>query len=325
MACRIVKYVFLGLAFALWISCKSKKVSLADNELVDIHDFIEYFQIIPLPCQFSDTILARHSTDTAAIGFQTFLRFVPDSVITKSFGKFVRPKLYPVGKAGGGKNETYIFIKAITPQKRLLYVLCFDKENKFAAAKSLNSEEGDSKANIIASLDSKFTLTVLRQRKAEGQVFYKKEAYVFNDAGNFTLILTESNEAKPEASSVYNPIDTLPHKHKFTGDYVQDKRNFISVRDGRDNSKFLFFVHFEKEEGKCKGELKGEAKFVSANAAHFKTNGDPCMIEFLFSGSFVKIRELEGCGNHRDIKCYFEGSFEKKKYQKSKTSKKKTA
>jgi hypothetical protein len=136
------------------------------------------------------------------------------------------------------------------------------------------------------------------------------------------LIRTESNEGSTKPAPVYDPIDTLPHKHKFAGDYSQDKRNFISIRDGRDPSRFIFFVHFEKDDGGCKGELKGEAKFVSPILARYKANGDPCTIEFTFSASGVVMKELDGCGSHRDIKCFFEGYYPKRKEARTKPAKK---
>ena len=323
MACRRANWIMVLVTLGLLFSCKSKKISLADNEDVDIRDFIEYFQPISLPFQFADTMLVKQHNDSASIGFQTLLRFVPDSVISKSFGKLVHPKLYGVGKAGGGKNETYIFIKALGATKKVLYVLCFNQEDKFAAGKALISVDGDSKSNTMFSMDPKYTLTILRHRKSEGQMFYRKEAYVFNSAGFFTLILTESNEAKPQSTKVYNPIDTLLHKHKFSGDYIQDKRNIVSVRDAKDNSRFLFFIHFEKEEGTCKGELKGEARMISSTVGRYRSNADHCLIEFSFTSSSVSIKELEGCGNHRDIKCNFEGIFGKKKEIKSQNQRKK--
>ena len=319
----MVKQLLFIASFVLVFACKSKKVSLAGNEPVDVHEFIEYFQPIKLPVQFSDTVLTRKGSDSVEIGHAIFAQFVPDSILVRSFGKSIKPKLFPVGKAGTKSEETYIFVKAISPAKKILYVLCFDKSEKFVAAKVLIALDGESRMTWLATMDSKYTITILRQRKTEGQVFYKKEAYVFNSAGVFTLILTESNEPKSGSAQVYNPIDTLPRKHKFSGDYAQDKRNFVSVRDWKDGSKMQFFVHFEKDQGTCKGELKGEAKFVGTNIARYKTNGDGCVMEFAFSASEVRIKELEGCGNHRDIKCFFEGSFEKRKEVKTKPGRKK--
>ena len=162
-------------------------------------------------------------------------------------------------------------------------------------------------------MDNKYTISVNRQHKGpDGVIYYKKDAYVFTDGVGWMLILTESNEGKPRIPQIYNSIDTLPRKHKYSGDYVQDKRNFVSIRDGKDPSRFLFFIHFEREEGTCKGELKGEARVVSSGIARYRSYSDPCAVEFLFTPTSVSLKELGGCGVHRDIKCYFEGTFERR-------------
>ena len=67
----------------------------------------------------------------------------------------------------------------------------------------------------------KYTLTLLHQRKGieTEQVYYHRDAYVFAEGtGLFGLIMTESNEARPKPASIYNPIDTVAHKHRFSGD-----------------------------------------------------------------------------------------------------------
>jgi len=180
-------------------------------------------------------------------------------------------------------------------------------------------------SGIAARHDGARDIDAGDQRKApDGQVYFKRDAYIFNEDNGFMLILTESNEIKTKIPPIYNPIDTFPHKHKFTGDYAQDKRNVISIRDGKDASRVLFFVHFEKEEGICKGELKGEAKFISASTARFRSSGDPCTVDFIFNPSGVSMKELEGCGNHRDIKCSFEGYFNRRVAPKPKPTKKKS-
>jgi hypothetical protein len=193
-------------------------------------------------------------------------------------------------------------------------VLGFDRSGHFKAMLPLVFQDEDPDVSYFSSMDNKYTITVNRQHRERGQQLYKKSVYVFNeDSGSFTLIMTESNEEQSQPQPVYNPIDTFPHKHKFTGDYVQDKRNFISIRDGRNNNVIRFFVHFEKEKGTCVGELKGEARFVSANAARYSANGDPCSLLFTFTDRNVRMKELEGCGNHRGIRCYFEGVYNKRK------------
>ena len=319
------KYLLLVVLSGFLFSCKGKRPSLADsNSKVDIQDFIEFFQPVKLPYSLADSLLMRKDRDSSVISYRICTQFVPDTVFTKHFGKATNPKITALGKVSVPKNETYLFIKASTAAKKILYIVCFDKQGKFSVAKPLIISDSDPLTTDFAVMDTKYTLSITHQRKTQdGQVFYKKDAFVYNDAGLFTLILTESNQGSPKGISIINPIDTLSRKHKFTGDYSQDKRNFISIRDGKDPSRFVFFVHFEKDEGDCKGELKGVAKFVTANMARYNGNyGDPCVIEFTFGEAGVSMKELEGCGNHRDIKCFFEGYFDKRKELKSKPAKK---
>jgi hypothetical protein len=319
------KTLLLTVVAGLFFSCKSKPTSLSGEDVkVDIHDVIAFFQPLKLPYQVTDTILRRKEPEASIISYKVFTQVVPDSVLMKLFGRELRPKLYAIGKVTVPKGESYLFIKAVAAARRALYVVCFNKENKFAAARTVLYSDNEPGASGIAAMDAKYTLTLTHQRRAsDGQVYFKKDAYIFNEDNGFMLILTESNEAKNRIPPIYNPIDTFPHKHKFTGDYMQDKRNIISIRDGKDASHILFFVHFEKDEGTCKGELKGEAKFISANTARFRSSGDPCTVDLTFNPSGVSMKELEGCGNHRDIKCFFEGYFERRTAPKSRPVKKK--
>ena len=159
---------------------------------------------------FSDTSLDKHKADTLVIGYKTFTRFVPDSVVSRSFGKTIHPKLYPVGKVEVQKSETYLFVKAIALPKKFFILFVSTSLKNFQQPKPLIMLDGESHGNWQATVDTKYTITILQQRKTEGQVLYRKDAYVYNDAGVFTLILTESNEAKPKPASIYNPIDTFP-------------------------------------------------------------------------------------------------------------------
>jgi hypothetical protein len=309
------KYLLLVMLPVIFFSCKSKTVSLAVNdERVNISDFLDFFQTLSLPYQVTDTILKRKEPETALINYNLFTRLVPDTILTRLFGNSQHPHLYAIGKVRVTHGETYLFIKGTSKDRRAVYILCFDKRNRFAAARPVLYSENDGNVNGQAELDNKYTLTLLNQRKvADGELIYHKDAYVYNEGNGLTLILTETNEAKSKISPVYNPIDTLPRKHRFSGDYAQDKRNFISIRDGRDASRFWFFVHFEKEEGTCKGELKGEAKFVTPGIARYRSYSDPCAIEFTFGSDGVSMKELGGCGVHRDIKCFFEGYYARRR------------
>ena len=309
------KFLLLIAIPAVVFSCKSKKVSLAVNdEQVNIPEFLEAFPSLKLPYEVTDTILHRKEPETAVIDNALFNRLVPDSILSRLFGKDTRVRLYAVGKIKVPGAENYVFVKGTVKDRRVLYILCFDKKNGFAAGRPILYSDNEPGVTGKADMDNKYTLTLLHQRKASnGQVYYHRDAYVFAEGIGFSLILTESNETKPKPPPIYNPIDTLPHKHKYSGDYAQDKRNLVCIRDGRDASRFLFFIHFEKEEATCKGELKGEAKFVSPGVARFRSYSDPCAIEFTFIPEGVSLKETGGCGVHRDIKCYFEGYFERRK------------
>ncbi|HEY6900272.1 MAG TPA: hypothetical protein VI233_06505 [Puia sp.] len=313
----MTKYLLLIVLSALLFSCKSKKASLADNdEEVDIAGFLNLVPALKLPYQVTDTVFKHKDS---VINPQLFNRLVPDTILTRWFGKTGKPRLYAVGKVKVPKQETYLFVKGITRDRRILYVLCFDKKDHFSTARPILYSDNEPGVTGQASMDGKYTLTVSHQRKAgDGQILFHRDAYIFNEEAGFVLILTESNEGKTRIAPVFNPIDTLPRKHKFSGDYAQDKRNIVAVRDGRDASRFLFFVHFEKEEGTCKGELKGEAKFVSPGVARYKSYSDPCAIEFTFGPGGITLKEQGGCGVHRDIKCFFEGYYERRKEPRQK-------
>ncbi|HKP32418.1 MAG TPA: hypothetical protein VJT83_06810, partial [Chitinophagaceae bacterium] len=195
---------------------------------------------------------------------------------------------------------------------------------KYRAMLPLVINDGDPKTSQNATMDARYTISVNKQRKKpNGELGYKRDAYVYNNIGTFTLIMTESNESPVAAGEIINPVDTLPKKNKYSADYGKDKRNIISIRDGRKPSLMRFFVHFEKDNGTCKGELRGEASFVKPNVAIFRESGDPCVLEFTFSASSISMKELEGCGNYRDIRCFFEGSFPRKKEPKPKPTPKK--
>src|SRR4029078_1724750 len=122
-----------------------------------------------------------------------------------------------------------------------------------------------------------------------------KEVYVLNEqAKSFTLIMTDALDEKNV--EMINPIDTFPRKNKFSADYTRDKKNLVSVRDNKKAGRISFFVHFEKNNGDCTGELKGEASFISPNVAEYRGAGEPCVLLFNFTSSSVTMTEIRGCG-----------------------------
>ena len=80
--------------------------------------------------------------------------------------------------------------------------------------------------------------------------------------------------------------------------------------------RFTFFIHFDKNNGACTGELKGEAIIKSPTVAEYREGGDPCVLRFTFTTGSVILKEEEGCGSHRGLRCSFDGSFARKKEPK---------
>lgn len=306
------KFLTICVAVFVLLACKSKKKDLSGDVPVDIHDFIGFFQELPLPYVIADTQISRKLPDSLLISTKILSQFVPDTVYSNDYGKNTHPKFYALGKIEVEHKETYLLVKAATLTRQMAYILCFDEDKNFRAAMPLVSNNPDRRKSITGSIDKRFVITASQTHKgSDGENYYKLKAYVYNSAGVFTLIKIESNEPVVP-KEVYNPIDTFPRKHKLSGDYVQTKKNFVSIRDGKDTKKLLFFVHFERKDG-CSGELKGEAVLVKPNIAHYRQAGDPCVLQLAFSANKVTLSEVQGCGNYRGIKCIFEGSYPKKK------------
>ncbi len=311
------KILILVLSIALLAGCKSKKkVSLSGDEPITISDFIDFFPEKQVPYQFGDTTLLKKDKDSLLISYKVFTQFVPDSILSKSFGKTVKPKIYPMGKVAN--KETYLFAKAIAGDKRIAFVLGFDKKGQFVAAMPFLVLDQSQSTQQLANIDTRYTLdrTTLR-KNADGSISEGKDVYGLNtDGKNFVLLMTDALDDK--ASELINPIDTVSRKHKYTADYGTNKMNLVSIRDGRRSDRISFFIHFEKNNGECTGELKGEAIMKTATMAEYREGGDPCVLQFNFTNSSVSLKEIEGCGARRGLRCSFEGSYPRKKEAKPK-------
>jgi hypothetical protein len=306
----------LAITLIAVIGCKNKRTTLTDDQTVSSEEFVEFFPEMRLPYSIVDTSLQKKNNDSALIGNKIFTQMVGDTVLKRVFGAR-KPRIYPIGRVPVKKAETYLFVKAISPDKKAAYVLAFDKDQKFTASLPLLVLDNDPQTQQTAGMDGRYTITMNRlRRNTDGSSIYRKDAYVYNSAGVYTLIVTESNEDVAATSDVVNPLDTFSRKHKHSGDYARDKRNMVAVRDGKNNQTMRFFVHFEKDKGACRGELRGEATYTQPNIAIYRESGDPCVLQFTFTANSVAMKELEGCGNYRDIKCFFEGSFPRKKEPK---------
>jgi hypothetical protein len=314
---RICLVIFLLLAIA---GCRSKKKpSLAGEDPVEVGDFIAFFPEAKLPFQFSDDDLQKKDKDSLLISYKVFTQFVPDSVLGKTFGQQAKPKIYPMARVGG--QDTYLFSKVVAGGKRAVFVSAFDKKEKFVGAMLLLQPDSYVSTKQTAGIDSRYSLfrSIIR-KNGDGSTSDGREVFILNnDARNFMLIMTEALDDK--VLELINPIDTLSRKQKFTADYGSGKMNLVSIRDSRNNNKLQFFIHFEKNNGACIGELKGEAVMRTATTAEYREPGEPCSLQFTFSSSSVTIKELSGCGSKRGVRCSFNGVYPRKKDVKPKPKK----
>lgn len=276
-------------------------------------DFIDFFQEKKLPFQFTGADLDKKDPDSLRISYKVFSQFVPDSSISRIIGKGTKIKFFPIGKVTPSKEEEYLFVKSVNGDRIMALLVCFNKRNEFVAMMPVLQLGQSPGTQQISGIDKTLSIyKIVRRKNADGTTNEGKDVYILNnDAKNFMLILTDPLEDHP--TELINPIDTLAKKNKLSADYTAGKMNLVSIRDGRKPNRVLFFIHFEKNNRQCIGELKGEAILKSPTVAEYHSNTDPCSLELKFSPTTVRIKELEGCGSHRGVHCLFEGTFIRKK------------
>lgn len=296
-------------------ACKEKKSDLSGDTPIKAADFIAAFPKLTSNFTVSDTNIVSKS-DTTVIGLKALTQFIPDSALSMLPGKDKKIVIHPVGLIEKEK-ENYLLVNFERRNKSRLAVFVFDKKTKFLGGKELLSNDTNDGYIHSVSINREPTFIISKEKMGKDNVIqFSRTGWVYNNAGIFMVVINDSNEGNRK-STVINPIDTLPRKNKHSGDYMQDKKNYVSVRDGKNVNTYLFFVHFEKNDGSCIGELKGQLKLTGANTGQFTANGDPCVIDFVFEGNMLKIKEGGSCGNHRGIKCFFDDSFRKKKEVRS--------
>ena len=308
------------LLMILMVACTHKKANLAGDEPVKINDFLEAFPALNLPYAVADTGLAK-AADTSTISYKVFTEFVADSSLNKLITAEKKSVIKPLGKIEKAK-ETYLLATFTHNKKTKLAVFVLDKKNNFLAAKLLLNSTNDDGYSHSLSINKEPTFLISKEKiGVDKQLQYTRTGWVYTSGANFMVVINDGNEDENKNSTIINPIDTLPRKNKLSGNYVQNKKNFISLRDGKDANNYLFFIHFEKKNGNCSGELKGTMHLTTPTTAVYSANGDPCVIDFNFDGNNITVKEKGSCGNHRGMECFFDDSFTKRK--EAKASKKK--
>jgi hypothetical protein len=313
---RHLSYLLILLAF---IGCSETKTDLSGNTPLKINDFNKAFKNVELPLRINDTNLV-HLTDTFEIGKKALKQFLPDSVVEAIIPTEAKTaKLFPIGKIEK-ENEYYLLLNNKETKKQAVSVITFSKKNVFLGYKVLTAFDLTHKGSQFYGktlLINKEPTFLIEENKLDPEqgLTNEKKGWAYTEQG-FRLIYYDAN-IKPEQKAIINPIDTLPTLNSYSGDYARDKKNFISLRDFGNANKYQFFLHFEKKEGTCVGELKGILNF-NKNQATFSEKGDPCTIQFTINGNIIKIKEDGNCGNHRNMTCYFNDSYDKKRKPKTK-------
>ncbi|MEY4278707.1 MAG: hypothetical protein RL377_711 [Bacteroidota bacterium] len=312
------KWCWIGLSCVMF-ACGEKKTDLSGNTPLKINDFNKAFKAAELPVTISDSNLKKYS-DTLTIGRKALAQFVPDSVVENIVAlKNNKAQIHPLIRIEK-EEEYYLLLNVQHPHKQEIAVVVFSKKNKYLDYKLITEFNDNNKTSRLYGK----TLSINREPSflieenkmgTDNALTYEKKGWAYTDSA-FRLIYFDSNK-KPENKVVINPIDTLPDNNTFSGNYGSDSKNFISLRDHGTPNKYQFFMHFEKRDGACVGELKGILDF-NKNMATYREKGDPCIIHFNIQGNNISIKEEGNCGNHRGITCYFNDNYSRKKKAKKK-------
>jgi hypothetical protein len=314
-----MRYLSNLLILLALIGCAETKTDLSGNTPLKINDFNAAFKNIDLPIRINDTNLVAF-TDTVEIGRKALAQFLPDSVVDAIAPKVLKhASIFTVGKIEK-ETEYYLLLNNKDAKKQTVSVITFSKKNVFLGYQILTQFDLTQKGSQFYGktlLINKEPTFLIEENKLDPEqgLTHEKKGWAYTEQG-FRLIYLDAN-IKPAQKAIINPIDTLPTLNTFSGDYARDKKNFISLRDFGNANKYQFFLHFEKKDGTCVGELKGLLNF-NKNQATFSEKGDPCTIQFTITGNVIKIKEDGNCGNHRNMTCYFNDSYDKKRKPKIK-------
>jgi hypothetical protein len=302
-------------------ACKGNEAPEEDADGFSYKSFSGLFPNLALPYRITDTGLAKNR-DTTTIRSSEFAKLIPDSVRNRIFGKGAKVRYQAIGKLPPSGETHYFLVKGTAGTKRAALMMVF-QENAFGGLLPVLEPDKLGNTSQTTVIDNAYNISkIINQRNRDNSVNEGKDIYSW-DAETNAFMLIQTTPLNP-STEVINPIDTFSKRHKLAGDYVKDKMNFVSIRDGRVANQLTVFIHLYKSNGDCSGELKGDLLLTSANTAIYRQGGDPCVLNFRFSANSVMVQEDEGCGLHRGLDCLFNGNYPRKKESKSKnTSKKK--
>jgi hypothetical protein len=301
-------------------SCDNKKKDKNASKVLPA-ELNEKYKEVKLPFHVADSTITE-ADGKATMSLASFTQYFPDSIFNSSFGTDRNITLHPIGKIEAKTRETYFITFAKGKNKSTIYLSVYDS-SKHTVTLPLVSSDNDEVVNT-ASIDKKLTVVINREWTVKNDIFYNRSIYAYNNIGVFTTVLTETNEQRRAEATIINPLDTFPKLHKYSGDYAKGSKGQLFIRDGSTPTEYLFFVHFQSdnEEESCSGELRGKFNMTSDKLGQYSNSGDPCGMDFTFKSNEVQVKENGSCGNYRDIKCFFNDTYIKKKDAKPAAKKK---
>jgi hypothetical protein len=310
----MVRLGFLLMVIGFLACNGNSDADLENDSEFNFEKFSKRFKEQSVPFGLIDTALLNIK-DTTTLGNIVFRGYIPDSIKTALVGD-KNARFIPLYKMQHPQGETYFITKAIGGKKTAAMLTVFDQDNNYASSMPFLIPDADPATNQTTVLDKSFSISRnIAKKMKDGSIAEGKNVFAF-DRSNKDFILIMTDLLDDSNLELINPLDTLPATAKHTGDYERDKKNIISIRDGRSENEVQFFVHFERKDG-CSGEIKGYALYTSSRTAVFREV--PCVMELNFSANSVSIKEIEGCGSYRGTMCTFEGSYPRKKTTKPKS------
>lgn len=309
-----ISLLILIVHIGFFLSCSESVPVKISDEGLSAPEFLKIAPLLSLPAIVSENDLAAVKYDSNTVHLPTFKSYFGDSVYQSVFGDNSKEKISVVGKVNLDDKSTYLVVREVSGKNKSAIILYFDpKGNYLGHLVLIDLRQRKSGERYSFKIDSKYNISLITEKDvSREEVWTGEKIYYFDPSGIPVMAVTNTNEDLSN-EILGNPIDSLTRKNKHAGDYSTDKKNLVSIRDGRTEKTLNFFIHFSKRQGNCVGELKGEADWVNKNLAVFRDGKSPCIIEFRFNTNQISIKETGGCGSYRDIKCTFEGSYPKVK------------
>lgn len=298
------------LSISLLAGCGSKK-DKTGKDAFTFEDFRQLFTPASLPYKLTPDSLKTKVADSSVITPDLLQQFLADTLAHVDFPKGTGVRYYPMAYIEG-KVVNYFIVKAAGKSATSAYICFFDKKGKYLGRMPAAKIDGKNEQRYF-SIDSKQVIKVTNETEiSTGRTSVREDFYDVAENGQTSLMMTNSS-GEAAAGQVFNPIESLPAKNKLSGDYLSGETGLVSIRDGDDPKSFQFFITFSKEKTGCKGELSGTGHFTGTNRGEYKDHETDCGIAFQFASGKVSIREIGGCGAYRGVRCFFEGSYAKKK------------